>query len=203
MYLGNTVLIQMKRGILLLCTLALISSCASQLNNVHRVQLDDNITYVLQPIPEELINTGILASFSVNQQGKEEQLLMQVEMSPSRLLISGMTVEGLSLFTLDWHTSVGTLNIDKKIAIEPQRILAELQLALWPSSSIAQGLAQGQLRVKENKREITAAGEVIYQITVKENNSELINLKQNYSIAVDEIERWLLTTEQGKLETKP
>lgn len=203
MYLGNTVLIQMKRGILLLCTLALISSCASQLNNVHRVQLDDNITYVLQPIPEELINTGILASFSVNQQGKEEQLLMQVEMSPSRLLISGMTVEGLSLFTLDWHTSVGSLNIDKKIAIEPQRILAELQLALWPSSSIAQGLAQGQLRVKENKREITAAGEVIYQITVKENNSELINLKQNYSIAVDEIERWLLTTEQGKLETKP
>ncbi|RHW75798.1 DUF3261 domain-containing protein [Colwellia sp. RSH04] len=203
MYLGSTVLKQMKRGILLLCTLAFISACVSQLNNVHQVQLDDNITYVLQPIPEELINTGILASFSVNQQGKEEQLLMQVEMSPSRLLISGMTVEGLSLFSLDWHTSLGTLNIDKKIVIEPLRILAELQLALWPSTSISQGLAQGQLHVKENKREITAAGEVIYQITVNENNSELINLKQNYTIAVDEIERWLLTTEQGKLETKP
>ncbi len=200
MYIGNNVLKLMTRNILLLCTIAFITSCASQQNNVHRVQLDDNITYVLQPVPDVLINTGILASVTVKRLGEEHQHLIQVEMSPSRILISGMTIEGVSLFSLDWHTELEQLNIDKKITTDPQRILAELQLALWPTSSIYQGLEQGQLNVKENNRELTALGEVIYQINTKEKHSQLINLKQNYSIAVQELERWVLTTEQGKLE---
>ncbi len=200
MYIGNNVLKLMTRNILLLCTIAFITSCASQQNNVHRVQLDDNITYVLQPVPDVLINTGILASVTVKRLGEEHQHLIQVEMSPSRILISGMTIEGVSLFSLDWHTELEQLNIDKKITTDPQRILAELQLALWPTSSLYQGLEQGQLNVKENNRELTALGEVIYQINTKEKHSQLINLKQNYSIAVQELERWVLTTEQGKLE---
>jgi len=185
----------------LIFSVLLLSSCATHLDNVHRIQLDDNIVYMLQPIPKILLNTGILASFTVKQQGKENQFLMQVEMTQSRLLISGMTVEGLSLFSLDWHTELGTLNYDKKIAIEPQRVLAELQLALWPMMSISQGLAKGKLKVdKNNRREISALGEIVYQINMHEKSSELINFKQNYSIVVEEIERWKLTNEQVKTE---
>jgi hypothetical protein len=159
-------------------------------SNVHRIQLDDNITYILQPIPEGLLNTSILASFTVKQQGKENQFLMQVEMTASRLLISCMTVEGLSLFSLDWHMELGTLDYDKKITIEPQRVLAELQLALWPAASIYQGLENGKLIVEaHNMREISAQGEIIYQIKIHGKNSELVNLKHNYSIVVEELER--------------
>lgn len=200
MYLGSTALTRLKKSLLLLCTLALISACASQLNNVHSVQLDDNITYVLQPIPKALVNTGILASFTVNQQGKEEQLLMQVEMSQTRLLLSGMTVEGLSLFSLDWQSSLGTLSVDKKIAIEPQRILAELQLALWPESLIAKGLKQGEFSVNKEQRMLSALGEVIYQITANDGSSLVMNIKQDYSVAVEEIERWQLPNTAGTVE---
>ncbi len=179
----------------------MMTSCATHVSNVDRIQLDDNITYILQPIPEGLLNTSILASFTVKQQGKENQFLMQVEMTTSRLLISGMTVEGLSLFSLDWHTQLGTLDYDKKIAIEPERVLAELQLALWPSENIHQGLASGKLTIdKNNMREISALGDVIYQINIHGKNSQLINIKHNYSITVEELERWTLPEQQVKTE---
>lgn len=188
----------------LIFSVLLLSSCATHLDNVHQIQLDDNIVYLLQPIPKVLLNTGILASFTVKQEGKENQFLMQVEMTQSRLLISGMTVEGLSLFSLDWHTELGTLNYDKKIAIEPQRALAELQLVLWPVMSISQGLAKGKLKVdKNNRREIKALGGIVYQINMHEKSSELINFKQNYSIVIEELERWKLTNEQVKTENNP
>lgn len=216
MFNGKTVLVRIKKNIvllrtlltstvllctLLICTVTMITSCATHVDNVHRIQLDENIVYVLQPIPDSLLNTSILASFTVKQQGKENQFLMQVEMTASRLLISGMTVEGLSLFSLDWHTELGTLDYDKKIAIEPQRVLAELQLALWPVTNIYQGLENGKLAVdKHNMREISAQGEVIYQIKIHGKNSQLVNLKHNYSIVVEELERWTLPEQQVKTE---
>ena len=148
MRISNVVPARIKQSVLLLCVVLFVSACATRAVNIHRVILDDNIGYVLQPIPETLLPTGIQALFTVKQlkvkqQGKENQFLMQVEMTQSHLLISGMTVEGLSLFTLDWHTKLGTLTYDKKIAIEPLRILAELQLVLWPLADISQGLERG------------------------------------------------------------
>jgi len=108
MLMSNVVLTKIKRikpSLLLLCASFIISACATRAINIHRVLLDDHIGYVLQPIPENLMNTGIQAFFKVKQQGKENQFLIQVEMSQSHLLVSGMTVEGLSLFTLDWIQS--------------------------------------------------------------------------------------------------
>lgn len=164
--------------------------------------LDEDISYVLQPIPENLVNTGIQSLFTVKQQGKENQFLMQVEMTQSRLLVSGMTVEGLSLFTLEWHTILGALSYDKKIAIEPLRILAELQLVLWPLAEISQGLERGKLKViTQSHREIKSANEIVYQIKQQANISHLVNLKQHYSIAIEELERWQLSAENGSDKT--
>lgn len=216
MFNGNTFLTRIKQSnvllktllartlhkvIVLICTVTMITSCATHVDNVHRIKLADSVTYVLQPIPDSLLNTSILASFTVKQQGKENQFLMQVEMTASRLLISGMTVEGLSLFSLDWHTKLGTLDYDKKISIDPQRVLAELQLVLWPAAIVSQGLADGKLAVdKHNMREISALGEVIYQIKIHGKSSQLVNLKHNYSIVVEELERWTLPEQQVKTE---
>jgi len=203
MKVSSTVLTKIRQSILLLFTVLIVSACANRMNNVHRIMLDDNITYVLQPIPENLMNTGIQALFTVkqlknNQQGKENQFLMQVEMSQSHLLVSGMTVEGLSLFTLDWNAELNTLNFDKKIAIEPERILAELQLVLWPLVDIAQGLEQANMTIASNNhREISSTDEIIYQIKQQDNISHLVNLKQNYSLVIEELERWQLSDESS------
>lgn len=197
----NTVLARVKTNILLLCAVFIVSACTTRMDNVHRIMLDDNITYVLQPIPENLINTGIQALFTVKQlkikqQGKENQFLMQVEMTQSHLLISGMTAEGLSLFSLDWNTALNTLSYDNKIAIEPLRILAELQLVLWPLADIAQGLEHAKMKViTKSHREISSAQGITYQIKQLANISHLINLKQHYSITIEELDRWQLTEE--------
>ncbi len=204
MQLCNTGLAKINQYLLLLCTVVIISACATRVDNVHRVILDNGITYVLQPIPNKLINTGIQALFTVKQQGKKNQFLMQVEMTQSQLLISGMTVEGLSLFTFDWQTQLGTLNYDKKIAIEPLRVLAELQLVLWPLADIAQGLEGAEMKViTKRHREISSAQGIIYQIKQQANISHLINLKQHYSITIAELERWQLTKESSANNNLP
>ncbi|MEI6895096.1 MAG: DUF3261 domain-containing protein [Colwellia sp.] len=180
-----------KLSFILLCTVFIVSACATQVVNTPRVMLDDNISYVLQPIPDSLMNTGIQALFKVTKQGKEEQFLMQVEMTQSNLLISGMTVEGLSLFSLAWNANLATLTYDKKIAIEPMRVLAELQLVLWPVNDIAHGLENSKIKLTTaNIREISSLTGVIYQIKQHENISQLLNLKQDYSIVIEEIDRW-------------
>lgn len=186
-----SLLATIKQGILLICTVLIVTACAHSVHNAHRVMLDDNIGYVLQPIPENLINTGIQALFQVKQQGLEKQFLMQIEMTSSSLLISGMTVEGLSLFTLDWQIDSGQLSLDKNIAIEPLRILAELQFVLWPISEIALGLEQASIATtKVNTREISIAGDILYKINHNENITHLINIKQDYTLIIKELERW-------------
>ena len=209
MQVSKKLFAKVNQYILLVCVALMVSGCAVRMDNVHRVSLDDDITYILQPIPETLTNTGIQALFSIkqqekqqgSQQGKENQFMIQVEMTASRLLVSAYTVEGFSLFTLDWHTDVGTLVYDKKIAIDPLRVLAELQLVLWPSSDVAQGLEQGQLKVLSvTYREISSSNDVIYQIKQQDNISQLINVKADYSIVIEELERWSLLDE--KLDEK-
>ena len=203
MQVSKNLFAKVNQYILLVCVALMVSGCAVRMDNVHRVSLDDDITYILQPIPETLTNTGIQALFNIkqgSQQGKENQFMIQVEMTTSRLLVSAYTVEGFSLFTLDWHTDVGTLVYDKKIAIDPLRVLAELQLVLWPSSDVAQGLEQGQLKVLSvTYREISSNNDVIYQIKQQDNISQLTNVKADYSIVIEELERWSLLDE--KLDT--
>ena len=198
MQVSKKLFAKVNQYILLVCVALMVSGCAVRMDNVHRVSLDDDITYILQPIPETLTNTGIQALFKFKQQGKESQFMIQVEMTSSRLLVSGFTIEGLSLFSLDWHTELGTLVYDKKIAIDPLRVLAELQLLLWPSSDVAIGLAQGQLKVPSaNYREISSKNSVIYQIKQQDNISQLTNVKAGYSIVIEELERWSLLNEKS------
>ena len=51
--------------------------------------------------------------------------------------------------------------------------------------------------VTEEHREISSANEVIYQIKQQANISHLINLKQNYSIVIEELDRWQLLKENS------
>lgn len=169
----------------------IIPACSSYLSEVQRVELDHNISYVLQPIPEELVNTGIQALFNVKQRGKSNQFLMQVEMTESSLLISGMTVEGLSLFTLNWNADIGTLQFDKKIAIEPMRVLAEIQLVLWPVLDVSNGLKGAEINLMNaDDRDISVMGRVIYQIRYQDDFSYLINVDKDYEIQIEELDRW-------------
>ena len=198
MQVSKKLFAKVNQYILLVCAALMVSGCAMNMDNVHRVNLDDDIAYILQPIPETLVNTGIQAVFTLKQQGKESQFMIQVEMTSSRLLVSGFTIEGLSLFSLDWHTELGTLVYDKKIAIDPLIVLAELQLVLWPSSDVTQGLEQGTLKVLSvNYREISSNNDVIYQIKQQDNISQLTNVKAGYSIVIEELERWSLLNEKS------
>ena len=201
MQVSKKLFAKVNQYILLVCAALMVSGCAMHMDNVHRVNLDDDIAYILQPIPETLVNTGIQAVFTLKQQGKESQFMIQVEMTSSRLLVSGFTIEGLSLFSLDWHTELGTLVYDKKIAIDPLIVLAELQLVLWPSSDVAIGLEKGQLKVlTANYREVSSNNSVIYQIKQQDNFSQLTNVKAGYSIEIKELDRWSLS--ETKLNEK-
>lgn len=193
--MSNVVFSNIKKLGVLLCAIFIISACATHVVNVQQVALDDNINYLLQPIPENLMNTGIQTLFKVRQQDEIHQFIMQVEMTQSSLFVSAITPEGLSLFNLDWNLKLNTLNYDNKIAIDPLRVLAELQFVLWPLSEVAKGLEQAKVKsITDNHREISSMNGVVYQIKQQGNVSYLNNLKKNYLIEIEELERWQLSS---------
>jgi hypothetical protein len=177
-----------------------LSGCASRLQTFDSVILSESIHYRLQPIPKILTHTGIQALFKVQKKNSEEKsFLIHLEMNESHLLISAMTLEGFSLFSLDWNILLGTLNHDNKTGINPLRVLAELQLVLWPLKSVLQGLNQGILTNSiTNERFIHADKTLIYHIKQHDTLYSLYHHQQDYSIKIKELERWKLNTASQK-----
>lgn len=188
-----------------MCIMLLLTACAGKINNIHTVALDNNINYTLQAIPESLVNVGLLSHFEVKQPGKNNTFLMQVEFTQTKILISGMTAEGLSLFNISWDNQEAVLDYTKSIDIDPKRILAELQLVLWPSDLISQGLAKAKLIATPDSKRVMIDGSLVYDITEQDKINKLINLKQKYSITITTLERWRLSDDNNAKnhQTKP
>jgi hypothetical protein len=118
-----------------------VVSCVNKPIETNAVALSDTVSYQLQPVPELFVNKGIQALLEINHNKSDEQVLLQVEMTSDNILVSGMTVEGFSLFNIEWQVNTNRAVVDKVISIDPLRILAELQLSLWPLDVINQGLS--------------------------------------------------------------
>jgi hypothetical protein len=178
-----------------------VVSCANKPIETNAVALSNTVNYQLQPVPELLVNKGIQALLEIKHNKSDEQVLIQVEMTSDNILVSGMTVEGFSLFNIEWQVNTNLAVVDKVISIDPLRILAELQLSLWPVDVINQGLSsaliintQGLKQTAHTKQRTVLQGKtVLYTITQNNNVMILLNKQQDYALTIKELARWELS----------
>ncbi|MHA2937300.1 DUF3261 domain-containing protein [Vibrio sp. RC27] len=84
----------------------------------------------------ELITQQLM---DVEYDGQQHRLRMILEVNPSGVTLVALTGFSLPAFTLSWNGEV--LDLDSKLPIEAkgidaQRIMQDIMLALWPSSSL-------------------------------------------------------------------
>ena len=183
---------------------SMLISCASKPTLVNVVELTPTLNYRLQAVPSALVNKGIQSLFTIEHEQSDKKILIQVEMTANNILVSGMTLEGFSLFTIDWNEQTNSVVIDNFISIDPLRILAELQLSLWPVRTVNQGLSSAvmtssaMLGIADIERKIIQDSVVLYSIKQVNKITTLNNKQQDYSLKIEELDRWTLSTKHAE-----
>lgn len=172
-----------------------IIGCTSTVNDNQSVKLSGDISYRLQAVKNENINTGELVHIVVDMGNEQRQFLVQIEITDSTLTLSGMSAEGVSLFLLTWHLASNQIQskVYFPVDLDPLRVLAELQLSRWPVTDVDIGL-QGAtvIQASSNTRKIVTKNETIYVIEQKDGKWLLSNLLANYEISITPLEQWKL-----------
>ncbi|MGR9088062.1 MAG: DUF3261 domain-containing protein [Gammaproteobacteria bacterium] len=80
----------------------------------------------------------IVQQLTAQWQGREESLLCVLELDRHRIAMSGMTHEGLGLFDLTYDGHVLTSEQSPMLPdmIDPEWIIADLQLVFWPVAEL-------------------------------------------------------------------
>lgn len=145
------------RACRLFALVLLLSGCVSA-QPVQTVQ-----PLLATPLPPESLGYRLLMSQVVESryQGDSRSLRVEVEVSPDRLVMVGVSHIGVPLFQLELDEAglrTKTLS-DQQLPFDPRYILSDFQLATWPFDLVEQELARQGLVLK---RGVGAASRYVY-----------------------------------------
>ncbi|HTF91210.1 MAG TPA: DUF3261 domain-containing protein [Planctomycetota bacterium] len=156
----------MTRSICLLLVLAL-SACHAPRLDVTRIPIAKGATFDLLP------PSGLGLSVSLEQivharfGEREFSFHCLLEVDPQEVVLVGMTPMNTRAFTLTLRGK--ELSVDlapgTQLPLEPARILADLQLALWPEPHVAGLEFSEELLAGDFTREFTRLGKPVIRVT--------------------------------------
>ena len=128
---------------------------------VKQVNIARNLKFSLLPPESFGQSLSVLQSLEVQYKGKTHQLLAQLEITPKKMTFVGLSPMGNRLFSVLWTgQNFSDKNLLKNIKdewpfpFEPKRILADLQLALWPNIPTQNGIKIRETALPNMSREI-------------------------------------------------
>lgn len=88
----------------------------------------------------------LLQSAQVNYNNELHDLLFQTEVSAQQLVMVGLSATGTRLFSIQLTAGQITASgLPTDDGLKPEYLLADMQLSLWPASSINQALSGAEL----------------------------------------------------------
>jgi hypothetical protein len=118
-----------------------------------------------------------------------------IELDASRLTVVGVTATGQRLFTVHWdgREIESETSVFVPANVDPARVLADVQLALWPLSAVQDTMRARGVEVTEPypgvrraRREQTLVAEVHYATADPwAGRLWLVNFEQDYSLTID------------------
>jgi len=107
---------------------------------VKQVNIARNLKFSLLPPESFGQSLSVLQSLELQYKGKTQQLLAQLEITPKKMTFVGLSPMGNRLFTVLWTGQnfsdehlLKNIKDEWPFPFEPKRILADVQLALWPN----------------------------------------------------------------------
>ena len=174
-------------AILAVC-IALLIGCSS-VHSPERVSLDDFVSYQLQAVPDNWPIQSSLQLVAVTRENQQQSLLLQSELQGEQLNLAALTPQGISLFSMSLLKD-GSYTLEKHIpglALYPSHMLADMQLASWPISTINKGLDGAFVKASKQQRIVADAKGQLMVISYADNKITINHLRRHYTITIEEI----------------
>ena len=128
---------------------------------VKQVNIARNLKFSLLPPESFGQSLSVLQSLEVQYKGETQQLLAQLEITPNKMTFVGLSPMGNRLFTVLWTGQnfsdehlLKNIKDEWPFPFEPKRILADVQLALWPNIPTQNGIKIRETALPNMSREI-------------------------------------------------
>ena len=128
---------------------------------VKQVNIARNLKFHLLPPESFGQSLSVLQSLELQYKGKTHQLLAQLEITPKKMTFVGLSPMGNRLFTVLWTGQnfsdeylLKNIKDEWPFPFEPKRILADVQLALWPNIPTQNGIKIRETALPNMSREI-------------------------------------------------
>ena len=128
---------------------------------VKQVNIARNLKFSLLPPESFGQSLSVLQSLELQYKGKTQQLLAQLEITPKKMTFVGLSPMGNRLFTVLWTGQnfsdehlLKNIKDEWPFPFEPKRILADVQLALWPNIPTQNGIKIRETALPNLSREI-------------------------------------------------
>ena len=128
---------------------------------VKQVNIARNLKFSLLPPESFGQSLSVLQSLKLQYKGKTQQLLAQLEITQKKMTFVGLSPMGNRLFTVLWTGQnfsdehlLKNIKDEWPFPFEPKRILADVQLALWPNIPTQNGIKIRETALPNLSREI-------------------------------------------------
>jgi hypothetical protein len=133
------------RSLVILSSVLLLGACA------HTAKRAEPAPHVQLAPPAALTPRSASQVIHAAYGARTMILRTAIQLDASGLKVVGVTATGQRLFTASWDGT--TISADKSRFVpedlDPQRVLADVQLALWPLAAVQQAFAAGGFDVSE------------------------------------------------------
>ncbi len=181
--------------LLVLLLSQLLSACTQELALVKPVRISRQVDFELMHPKSFGQSLSIVQSLEVIYKGETQQLLAQLEITPLKMTLVGMSPMGNRLFTVIWN---GRSLHDKHLSqwplpFEPKHILADVQLALWNDISSQKELTIVEDNSTKMTRMIHGNGKALMRIKYNTRpfwHGKILveHLERNYKLKIQTIQ---------------
>lgn len=136
----------------------------------------------------------IVQQLTAHWPGQERTLLCVLELSGNKIAIAGLTPEGMSVFDLSYDGKLIESARSPLVPdlVQPERIVADVQLAYWPLDLLRKNLPTGlAIEAGTNFRRLTENGQTRIEVrylsaeTDWPRQVELTHLQYHYRLSID------------------
>ena len=128
---------------------------------VRQVNIAHNVKFLLLPPESFKQSLSVLQSLEVQYERETQKMLAQLEITPKKMTFVGLSPMGNRLFTMLWTGQnfsdeylLKNIKDEWPFPFEPKRILADVQLALWPNIPTQNGIKIRETALPNMSREI-------------------------------------------------
>lgn len=166
-----------KVSLLLGLLITLISACSSTTQH-DAIYIADNVGLHLTPPPNDKIATTQSHLVAISLDKQQHQFIAQVEYTQDKLVMVGVSPQGLPLFDFTWQYPT-LLKVNQYLPLpnfDVSYVVADMQLCHWPLAVLRSAIEGKNITIEQ--KEVAGDEALIWRRIIKKDGQNLIIIEK-------------------------